>query len=71
MPKDRPVSEAQEFEADLARLDAEQPGWDRGARVAAARSWLKTGGDRVIVVGIYGEELVAEAERLNASEQTR
>jgi len=62
------ISEEQALAEALDRLDRDEPGWDRDARVAAARSFLKTLCTRDQAIQIYGEDIVAEAEALNANE---
>ena len=62
--------EGAELQADLDRLDNEQPGWDRDSRVARAQWCLNDGSlSREAAVQVYGEEIVAEAERLNEKER--
>lgn len=57
------VSEETIMAEDFARLDKEQPGWDRGVKVAMAQATLiKSGYSREFTVKIYGEDIVREAE---------
>lgn len=66
-----PLSEGDAHAADLERLDEEQPGWDRDARLASAQSALKRGMTREVIVSIYGEEMSQEAERLNQEQDAK
>jgi len=51
---------------ELKRLDRQEPGWDREARLAGARSALEAGTARETVAAVYGEDMVREAETLAA-----
>lgn len=58
----RTVSEERIFSEDVERLDREEPDWDRDARLARCEAALKRGLSRELLAGIYGEEMVREAE---------
>lgn len=55
------VSEEQAHALEIERLDREEPGWDRDARLARCQYGLAAGTPRGDLVRIYGEELVREA----------
>jgi hypothetical protein len=62
----RMISEERDLHDDMERLDREQPGWDRDGRIAGAQAALQRGMDREVVLSVYGEEILQEAERRNA-----
>lgn len=57
------ISEETYFAQDMARLDAEKPGWDHDGKVAGAESALQMGAALEYVQSIYGAEIAAEARR--------
>jgi hypothetical protein len=56
------VSEEKALNEEVMKLDTENPGWNRVARVTRARTALEIGIRRESVVWIYGEEIMREAE---------
>jgi hypothetical protein len=57
------ASEGDTIAADPKRLDAEDPAWNRGARIASAVSAFEIGMTRELIFKIYGEDVASEAER--------
>jgi hypothetical protein len=56
------VSEEADLTAEVERLDREEPDWDHQARVAACTAGLLSGMHRQMMMEIYGDKIVAEAE---------
>lgn len=56
------MSEADDHMLEIERLDREKPGWDHNGRVAGAHVGLKNKIPRDLLVHVYGEEIVREAE---------
>jgi hypothetical protein len=50
---------------DQERLDKENFDWDRKARIASATSAFEMNVSRDLIIKIYGEDIITEAERLH------
>jgi hypothetical protein len=57
------MTEEEALGEEIERLDREDRDWDRDGRIAAASAALESGMRRDLLVRIYGEEIVREAEK--------
>lgn len=56
------------FEQDLAKLDREDPMWNRNTRIHRALAWLRDGESDHMVRVIFGPEIYAAAKDAQALE---
>ena len=55
------VTEEAALAEELSQLDREEPGWDRAARVAAAKGALRSGMSLAFISELYGQSVADEA----------